>query len=114
MQAAALNSWLVGLTERAGSFLRPRAHDCQDLEPVNDEAWINRLCWAFVVLGLAIRLTRYLVMYPIWHDEAFLAVNFLDRDYRDLLRPLEYSQVAPVCFLWIELTAVRIFGFSEW
>jgi len=41
-------------------------------------------------------------------------VNFLDRSYRDLLRPLEYVQVAPVCYLWIELTAVRLFGFSEW
>jgi hypothetical protein len=63
---------------------------------------------------VVIRLIRFLVEYPIWHDEAFLAVNFLDRGYRDLLRPLEYEQVAPIGYLWIELTAVRLFGFSEW
>jgi 4-amino-4-deoxy-L-arabinose transferase-like glycosyltransferase len=59
-------------------------------------------------------MVRYLVVYPIWHDEAFLAVNFLDRGYRDLLRPLEYAQVSPILFLWIELTVVRLLGFSEW
>ena len=79
-----------------------------------DDRWVIRLCWAFVLLGLLVRLVRFLVVYPIWHDEAFLAVNFLDRGYRDLLRPLEDRQVAPHGYLWIELTAVRLFGFSEW
>jgi hypothetical protein len=77
-------------------------------------AWLERAVWAFVVLGLLVRLVRYLVVYPIWHDEAFLAVNFLDRGYRDLLRPLDYAQVSPILFLWIELTVVRVLGFSEW
>ncbi len=72
------------------------------------------LAWGFVGLGVLVRLVRYLVVYPIWHDEAFLAVNFLDRGYLDLLRPLDYSQVSPILFLWIELTAVRLLGFSEW
>ena len=77
-------------------------------------AGLTRATWAFVGLGLVVRLVRYLVVYPIWHDEAFLAVNFLDRGYLDLLRPLDYSQVAPILFLWIELTSVRLLGFSEW
>jgi hypothetical protein len=76
--------------------------------------WLSRATWAFVGLGLLVRLVRFLVVYPIWHDEAFLAVNFLDRGYLDLLRPLDYTQVAPILFLWIELTVVRIMGFSEW
>src|SRR5271168_3925438 len=76
--------------------------------------WLERAVWGFVLLGLLVRLVRYLVVYPIWHDEAFLAVNFLDRGYRDLLRPLDYAQVSPILFLWIELTVVRVLGFSEW
>ncbi len=75
---------------------------------------LARATWAFVGLGVLARLVRYLVVYPIWHDEAFLAVNFLGRGYLDLLRPLDYSQVAPILFLWIELTSVRLLGFSEW
>ena len=79
----------------------------------NTAVWLDRTTWAFVVLGLTVRLVRYLVNYPIWHDEAFLAVNFIDRDYLDLLRPLDYAQVSPILFLWTELSVVAILGFSE-
>ena len=67
----------------------------------------------FVALGILTRLVRYLVDYPIWHDEAFLAVNFWDRDYAGLLRPLDYGQVAPWLFLVVERTAVIWLGYSE-
>ncbi|MGO9915427.1 MAG: ArnT family glycosyltransferase [Isosphaeraceae bacterium] len=107
-------SWLDRLAARADSFVCPRSSHGLPPDLPRNEAWITRLCWAFVVFGLLVRLVRFLVVYPIWHDEAFLAVNFLDRGYRDLLRPLDYAQVAPVWYLWIELTAVRLFGFSEW
>jgi|SRR5208282_2001513 len=78
-----------------------------------EPAWVVRATWFFVGLGIAVRLVRYFVNYPIWHDEAFLAVNFWDRDYLDLLRPLDYGQVAPWLFLAIERTAVTWLGYSE-
>jgi len=78
-----------------------------------DPAWMGRAVWAFVILAVLIRLIRYLVNYPIWHDEAFLAVNFWDRGYVDLLRPLDYGQVAPWLFLAVERTAVGWLGYSE-
>ena len=78
-----------------------------------EPAWVVPACWFFVALGIVIRLVRYLVDYPIWHDEAFLAANFWDRDYVDLLLPLEYGQVAPWLFLAIERTAVTWLGYSE-
>jgi hypothetical protein len=74
---------------------------------------VSRAAWFFLGLGVAIRLVRYLVNYPIWHDEAFLAVNFWDRGYVDLLRPLHYGQIAPWLFLAIERTAVVWLGYSE-
>ena len=70
-------------------------------------------CWLFVALGVLIRLVRYLVDYPIWHDEAFLAASLWDRDYAGLLRPLDYGQVAPWLFLAMERTAVNWLGYSE-
>ncbi len=76
--------------------------------------WTIRITWAFVGLGFLVRLVRFWVCYPLYPDEAFVAVNFLNRDYAGLLKPLDYSQVAPPLFLWIELTAVRLFGFCEW
>ena len=68
-------------------------------------SWLWEFCFAS---------RSYLMNYPLWWDEAFVAVNFIRRDYVDLLRPLDYGQVCPILFLWCELTVVRILGFSEW
>ena len=65
-------------------------------------------------LGVLLRIARYLMDYPLWWDEAFVAVNFIRRDYLDLLRPLDYGQVCPILFLWCELAIVKLLGFSEW
>jgi hypothetical protein len=71
------------------------------------------LIWGFLALGIAIRAVRYLLCFPLWNDEAMLAVNFLDRGYRGLLQPLDCGQVGPPLFLWLELAAVRLLGFNE-
>jgi hypothetical protein len=59
------------------------------------------------------RTVRYLLQFPVWGDEAFICLNFLDRGYLALLQPLRYGQVAPVLFLWSELAAYRVLGGSE-
>jgi len=77
----------------------------------------NSFSWKWAVgllaVGLAWRLLRYALQFPIWGDEAFICVNLLDRDYLGLLDPLDYKQVAPILFLWSELTAFRLIGGSE-
>ncbi len=75
---------------------------------------LARLTRAFLALGVTIRLVRLLLVHPLWGDECFVAANLIDRGYLDLLRPLDYQQVAPILFLWAERTAVAWFGFSEW
>ena len=75
---------------------------------------LDQATWAFVALGVLLRIARYAMDYPLWWDEAFVAVNFIRRDYLDLLRPLDYGQVCPILFLWAELTLVKLLGFSEW
>jgi hypothetical protein len=66
-----------------------------------------------VLFGIALRLIRLALDVPLWGDEAFVAVNFLDRGYRELLAPLEYGQICPILFLWAERLAVDLGGFSE-
>jgi 4-amino-4-deoxy-L-arabinose transferase-like glycosyltransferase len=83
-------------------------------DAITDDRRLERLTWAFIGLGMLLRAGRYLMDYPLWWDEAFLAVNFIRRGYLDLLRPLDYNQVCPILFLWIELTVVKLAGFSEW
>jgi hypothetical protein len=76
--------------------------------------WVAQVSWAFLWLGVILRVVTFALCFPLWGDEAFVAANFLNRGYADLLRPLDYGQVCPLFFLWIELTAVKLLGFSEW
>ena len=75
---------------------------------------LSQAACGFVILGLLIRIVRYLLCFPLWPDESFLAVGFLKSSYGDLLGALPYHQVAPLLFLWTELAIVKILGFSEY
>ena len=63
-----------------------------------------------LLLGVVCRIYVYLLSFPIWRDEASLALNFVSRDFRGLLRELENFQVAPVLFLWIEKAVYQYLG----
>ncbi len=60
--------------------------------------------WLVVVLGVgfALRGYHYLSNPPVWHDEAALLRNVLDKSFGEQLGPLFYSEAAPPLFLWIE------------
>jgi hypothetical protein len=80
------------------------------LSPQAEARWI----WAFLIIGLTLRLTRYILRFPLWEDEACLAANFLDRGYLDLLKPCDYCVVAPPLFLWLQLAMVKLLGYTEY
>src|SRR5215831_5380695 len=86
--------------------------------PEGDALWLSKRQldhWvlAFVILGLAARCVRYFLRFPLWEDECFLCVNLIDRDFRGLIQPLNYHQVAPLLFLWMQLAVVKLLGFHE-
>ena len=101
---------LRGDKEPSGPQSTPFSTGTELLSPQRQAQWL----WAFLAVGLAARLVRYLLRFPLWEDEAMLSTNFLDRGYLDLLRPLGYLQVAPTLFLWGQLTVVKLLGFSEY
>ena len=70
-------------------------------------AWLTV---GIVAIGLIWRLARLVAGYPIWYDEAFLAITWMVRDFPGLFKPLEYFQVAPVGFLAIEQGMTEAFG----
>jgi hypothetical protein len=73
--------------------------------------------WTAVLLaaGVAWRLVRYGLAFPLWSDEAGLMLNLVERrGYADLVRPMEFFQVAPLGFLVAQLTALRLGGTSEY
>jgi hypothetical protein len=75
----------------------------------------NLATWSLVLLfaALAWRAVRYALVFPMWGDEGMLAVNFHDRTPLGLLETLDYGQIAPPGFLWLELAASNLLGFTE-
>lgn len=75
---------------------------------------VESLLLSAIGLGIAWRLVRYLLAFPIWDDEAMLCLNFLGRDLAGMLDPLDHWQVAPPLFLMTQWTSHRLLGGSEW
>jgi hypothetical protein len=73
-----------------------------------------RFSWtdAFVAIGLLLRLYHYLRDPSLWHDEAALVINVLDKSFSELLGPLRFSEAAPPLFLWLEKGISLIAGES--
>ena len=75
---------------------------------------IARLALAVVIVGLAWRIGRFALGFPLWGDEAFIVANLYSRDFAGMVSPLEYHQIAPLGFMWAELAVSRLLGMSEW
>ena len=73
----------------------------------------TRLALALLAIGVLWRTARYLLQFPIWGDEAMLALNLAWFDYGQLTQRLENCQVAPLLFLWGERAAYSWLGPGE-
>ncbi|MFO0844543.1 MAG: hypothetical protein U0797_19460 [Gemmataceae bacterium] len=81
-----------------------------------ERAHARRLGWlalGLVAVGVLWRLTRYLLAFPVWGDEAFLLLNYRTRGFADLFGPIDNCQVAPLLFHAAELAAYKWLGASE-
>jgi hypothetical protein len=78
------------------------------------QVFAQRFPWtaSFVTLGIALRLYHYLRNPSLWHDEAALVVNVLEKGFAELLGPLRFSEAAPPLFLWLEKCVVWACGDS--
>jgi hypothetical protein len=64
------------------------------------------------VVGCALRLYHYLRNPSVWHDEAALIVNVLDKSFTQLLGPLRWNEAGPPLFLWAERAVALLLGDS--
>ncbi len=78
-----------------------------------DHVPLRRYLGIVLAVGVAARLVRFGLRFPLWYDEAALSASLLDRGFLDLLRPLDCGQAAPIGFLWVQLALVKVLGFSE-
>lgn len=71
---------------------------------------------ALGIIGLGILLRLVLLIYNrnLILDEVNVARNLYERNFVDLLKPLNYEQFAPPLFLWIEKLNSLIISNREW
>ncbi len=79
--------------------------------PVN--TYFKPLVALILFVGAFLRLFHYLSNRSLYTDEAYLANNFLYRDYGQLTQPLDASQHAPLFFLWVTKTNQLLLGNHE-
>jgi len=72
------------------------------------------LAGIIIGLGILLRVIPYLHNRSLWLDETWLALNILQKPFSQLMGPLDWKQMAPIGFLFIEKTLVLTFGDSEY
>ena len=84
------------------------------------DAWLQRLAASrafsmiLIVLGAAFRLVQFLSGRSLWHDEATITLDVMDRSVGQLFQPSPlYGQTAPVGFLIGERIFGTLFHFTE-
>lgn len=74
----------------------------------------NYLTVCLILLGVLVRTVQYLSNRSLWGDEVDLALNIIERSYRELAQVLDHNQAAPLGFLWLEKLITQIWGISEY
>jgi hypothetical protein len=74
---------------------------------------LARAAIALVALGAVLRLIKFLDRPGLWVDEAMIALNIGRRSYGGLLHTLDFTQLAPVPWLWLEKLLVDLAGMHE-
>ena len=90
--------------------------------PARDTSWRDagdafltsrRLLLALVVLGVALRIAQYASDRSLWIDEAWIALNLIEKPFSALTGRLDFNQAAPVGFLLVEGAAAKLIGYGE-
>ena len=74
----------------------------------------RELLFVLVGLGVVLRVVQYAADRSLWVDEAFMALNLMDKSLGGLTRTLDFNQGAPIGFLLVEHLMTSAFGFSEY
>lgn len=84
-----------------------------ETQPARVTASVPTLVGIAIAVGLTLRSVQYFAGVSLWLDEAALARNIVDRTFGQLAGPLDYGQVAPLGFLWVERAIFLVLGASE-
>jgi hypothetical protein len=72
-------------------------------KPCSKQCAIEKMTITLILTaGVFISLLQFFYNRSLWVDEAMLALNIIHKNSFELLKPLDYGQVAPILFLQIE------------
>jgi hypothetical protein len=74
----------------------------------------RELLFVLVGVGVLLRVVQYASNRSLWIDEAWLALNLIEKPLSALAKPLDFNQAAPVGFLVIEGLVARSLGYAEY
>lgn len=72
-----------------------------------------RVALILIAIGVLLRAWHLLSGRSLWLDEAMIAASLSTRDWSGLLQPLDYWQVAPLGWLFLEKAAFEFLGGAE-
>jgi len=75
-----------------------------------DQQILSVAFYFIIATGICLAIYQFLLGHSLWLDEAMLALNIIRRNFGELLKPLDYQQVAPIGFLFIEKIFTLVFG----
>ena len=91
-------------------ILRPMSRVLSRLDKPN--LW-GSIAISAIIIGAALRLLGCVLQGQFYVDDARLALNIASRSLSDLTRPLDYGQVAPIPFLWLQKWMTQVGGVNE-
>ena len=99
-----------GLLRRWAGLVSVRAAVPPLPNPARWPHWVA----VFLTFGLVVRVRHFAQSHSYWYDEAYLLLNIFRRPFADLIGPIDYTQVAPPAYLWLERAAFLLLGPAEW
>src|SRR5262245_64050306 len=74
--------------------------------------WWQAVSWTgwLVAFGIGLRCYHYFRNPSMWHDEAALIINVLNKGFTSLLGQLFFAEAAPPLFLWVEKAVSLVLG----
>lgn len=79
----------------------------------NPQFVLSAMFYLIIFIGVFLAIYQFIFNRSLWIDEASLALSIISRDFIGLTKPLDYDQVAPIGFLFIERISVLILGKNE-
>ena len=74
---------------------------------------LSIILYLLISVGVFLVIYQFLFNRSLWIDEAQIALNIINKDFLELLKPLDHYQAAPIGFLFIERVSVLVFGKNE-